>query len=73
LPLWQLRHVCRPIGSFTDYEAGLASENLLLEAVAFVFDAVVTGSIDATAVKDAVNFSGSEQVIVVIPVGRPVK
>lgn len=59
--------------TFTDYEAGLASENLLLEAVALGFGAVVTGGIDATAVKDAVKFSGSEQVIVVIPVGRPAK
>jgi len=57
--------------TFTDYEAGLASENLLLEAVALGFGAVVTGGIDATTVKDAVKFSGSEQVIVVIPVGRP--
>jgi SagB-type dehydrogenase family enzyme len=59
--------------TWTDYEAGLASENLLLEAVALGFGAVVTGGIDATAVKDAVKFNGSEQVIVVIPVGRPAK
>jgi len=59
--------------TFTDYEAGLASENLLLEAVALGFGAVVTGGIDAATVKDAVKFSGSEQVIVVIPVGRPAK
>jgi len=59
--------------TFTDYEAGLASENLLLEAVALGFGAVVTGGIDSTTVKDAVKFSGSEQVIVVIPVGRPAK
>jgi len=56
--------------TFTDYEAGLASENLLLESVALGYGAVVTGGIDAAAVKDAVKFSGSEQVIVVIPVGR---
>ena len=59
--------------TWTDYEAGLASENLLLEAVALGFGAVVTGGIDTAAVKDAVKFSGSEQVIVVIPVGRPTK
>ena len=57
--------------TFTDYEAGLASENLLLEAVALEFGAVVTGGIDAAAVKNAVKFGGSEDVIVVIPVGRP--
>jgi SagB-type dehydrogenase family enzyme len=59
--------------TWTDYEAGLASENLLLEAVAMGFGAVVTGGIDAASVKDAVKLSGSEQVIVVIPVGRPAK
>lgn len=58
--------------TWTDYEAGLASENLLLEAVALGFGAVDWG-IDAAAMKDAVNFSGSEQVVVVIPVGRPAK
>jgi SagB-type dehydrogenase family enzyme len=59
--------------TFTDYEAGLASENLLLEAVALGFGAVVTGGIDAAAVRDAVKFNADEQVIVVIPVGRPAK
>lgn len=59
--------------TWTDYEAGLASENLLLEAVALGFGAVVTGGIDVASVKNAVNFSGSEQVIVVIPVGHPGK
>ncbi|MCC6367798.1 MAG: SagB/ThcOx family dehydrogenase [Bryobacterales bacterium] len=57
--------------TWTDYEAGLASENLLLEAVALGLGAVVTGGIDPAAVKEAVRFTGSEQVIVVIPVGHP--
>jgi SagB-type dehydrogenase family enzyme len=56
--------------TFTDYEAGLASENLLLEAVALGFGAVVTGGIDPEAAKQALKFTGGEQVIVVIPVGR---
>jgi SagB-type dehydrogenase family enzyme len=59
--------------TWTDYEAGLASENLMLEAVALGLGSVVTGGIDAAAVKDAVKFAGSEQVIVVIPVGHPAK
>jgi SagB-type dehydrogenase family enzyme len=59
--------------TWTDYEAGLASENLMLEAVALGLGSVVTGGIDAVAVKDAVKFAGSEQVIVVIPVGHPAK
>lgn len=59
--------------TFTDYEAGLACENLLLEAVALNLGAVVTGGIDAAGVKKAVAFTGNEQVIVVIPVGHPVK
>ena len=57
---------------FTDYEAGLASENVLLGAVALGFGAVLTGGVDATGVKEAVEFSGPEQVLVVIPVRRPV-
>jgi SagB-type dehydrogenase family enzyme len=59
--------------TWTDYEAGLASENLMLEAVALGLGSVVTGGIDAGAVKDAVKFTGNEQVIVVIPVGHPAK
>lgn len=59
--------------TFTDYEAGLASENLLLEAVAQGLGAVVTGGMDPTAAKDALKFTGNEQVIVVIPVGHPSK
>ena len=59
--------------TWTDYEAGLASENLMLEAVALGLGSVVTGGIDAVAVKEAVKFTGSEQVIVVIPVGHPAK
>ena len=59
--------------TWTDYEAGLASENLLLEAVALGLGAVVTGGIDPATMKDAVRFTGSEQVIVVIPVGHPVR
>jgi len=57
--------------TWTDYEAGLASENLLLEAVSLGLGAVVTGGIDAAAVKEAVRFTGNEEVIVVIPVGYP--
>jgi SagB-type dehydrogenase family enzyme len=59
--------------TWTDYEAGLASENLLLEAVALGFGAVVTGGIDPASVKEAVKLTGDEQVIVVIPVGHPAK
>ena len=57
--------------TFTDYEAGLASENLMLEAVALGLGSVVTGGIDVGAVKEAVKFTGGEEVIVVIPVGHP--
>ncbi len=57
--------------TWTDYEAGLASENLLLEAVGLGLGAVVTGGIDAALAKQAVKFTGSEEVIVVIPVGHP--
>ena len=59
--------------TWTDYEAGLASENLLLEAVALRLGAVVTGGIDPASVKEAVKFTSGEQVIVVIPVGHPAR
>jgi SagB-type dehydrogenase family enzyme len=59
--------------TWTDYEAGLASENLLLEAVALGLGGVVTGGVDAAAVKAAVKLSDAEQVIVVIPVGHPAR
>lgn len=59
--------------TWTDYEAGLASENLLLEAVALGLGAVVTGGLDPASVKEAVKLTGGEQVIVVIPVGHPAR
>src|SRR6185312_4465879 len=57
--------------TWTDYEAGLASENLMLEAVALGLGSVVTGGIDPASVKEAVKLTGGEEVIVVIPVGHP--
>ena len=59
--------------TWTDYEAGLASENLLLEAVALRLGAVITGGLDFASVKEAVKFTGGEEVIVVIPVGHPTR
>ncbi len=56
---------------WTDYEAGLASENLLLEVVALRLGAVVVGGMDAAAARAAVGFTWREQVIVLIPVGHP--
>lgn len=57
--------------TWTDYEAGLASENLLLQAVALRLGAVVTGGIDPAQVRETVKFTASEQAIVIIPVGHP--
>lgn len=59
--------------TWTDYEAGLASQNLLLEATAMGLGAVVTGGIDPALVKEAVKFNGKEEVIVIIPVGHPAR
>lgn len=59
--------------TWTNYEAGLASENLLLQAVALGLGGVVTGGIDPAAVKAAVRLRGNEQVIVVIPIGHPAR
>lgn len=59
--------------TWTDYEAGLASENLLLEAASLNLGAVVTGGVDPELVKKAIKFSGNEQVLVVIPIGHPTK
>ena len=58
---------------FTDYEAGLASENLLLEVVALRLGAVVVGGMDPAAARAAVGFTGREQVVVLIPVGHPAR
>jgi nitroreductase len=43
----------------------------MLEAVGLGLGSVVTGGIDAGAVKDAVKFTAGKQVIVVISVGHP--
>ena len=59
--------------TWTDYEAGLASENLLLEAVALGLGSVVTGGFNPASVKEAVKFTGSEEVIVVIPIAHPTR
>jgi len=59
--------------TWTDYEGGLASENLMLEAVSLDLGSVVTGGIDAGLVKKAVKFAGNEEVLVVIPVGHPAR
>jgi SagB-type dehydrogenase family enzyme len=57
--------------TWSDYEAGLASENLLLEAVALGLGAVVTGGIDPALAREALKLANNEQVIVLIPVGHP--
>jgi SagB-type dehydrogenase family enzyme len=57
--------------TWTDYEAGLASENLLLEAVSLKLGAVVVGGMDPAAVKEAAHLAPAEQVVVIIPVGHP--
>lgn len=59
--------------TWTDYEAGAASENLLLEAVALGLGAVVVGGVDPAAVKEALRLTGREHVIVVIPAGHPAR
>ncbi len=56
---------------FTDFEAGLATENLLLQAVALGLGAVVVGGMEPAAAREAVRFPGREQVIVLVPVGHP--
>ncbi len=57
--------------TWTDYEAGLASENLLLQAVALRLGGVVVGGMDPAAAREAVRFTGREQVVVLVPVGHP--
>lgn len=57
--------------AWTDLEAGLATENLLLQAVALRLGAVVVGAIEPAAAREAVRFRGNEQVVVVVPVGHP--
>jgi len=57
--------------TFADFEAGLASENLLLEAVGLGLGGVITGGIDPAGARAAVKLGAGEEVIVLIPVGRP--
>ncbi len=57
--------------TWTDLEAGLATQGFLLQAVALKLGAVVVGGMDAAAAKQAVRFPGGEQVIVLVPVGHP--
>ncbi len=55
---------------WADFEAGLASENLLLEVVALGLGAVVVGGFEPAAAREAVRFTGRERVIVLLPVGN---
>lgn len=57
--------------TWSDLEAGLATENLLLEVVALHLGAVVVGGMDPAEARAAVGFRGREQVIVLVPVGHP--
>jgi len=57
--------------TYGDFEAGLASENLLLEAVSLGLGGVVTGGIDPAGAKEAVKLAEGEEVVVLIPVGHP--
>ena len=59
--------------TWTDLEAGLAAENLLLETVARGLGAVVVGGMDPAAAKEAVRSPGKEQVIVLVPAGHPAR
>lgn len=54
-----------------DFEAGAASENLLLQATALGIGTCVVGGFDPEAAKQAVGLKGPERVIVLIPAGRP--
>jgi molybdate transport system substrate-binding protein len=59
--------------TFTDFEAGLASQNLMLQAVALGLGAVVIGGIDAAAAHEALRLAPEEEVVVLIPVGGPAR
>ncbi len=56
---------------FTHMETGLAVQNLLMEAVALNLGAVVVGGINPEAVKKAAGLPPEEDVMCVVPVGRP--
>lgn len=57
--------------AFVQREAGHATENLLLEATALDLAAVPVGGVDAAAVAALVALPPGEEVIYVVPVGRP--
>jgi len=52
-------------------EAGAAAQNLLLQAVALGLGATLVGAFNETALKSIVPLPADEQVLAIIPVGRP--
>ncbi|MFY3745572.1 SagB/ThcOx family dehydrogenase [Anaeromyxobacter sp. Red801] len=58
--------------TWSDWEAGAATENLLLQAVALRLGAVVVGGMEPAAVRKALHLGEREQVIVLVPAGHPV-
>jgi SagB-type dehydrogenase family enzyme len=57
--------------TFTDFEAGCAAENLVIQAAAMGLGSLTAGGIDAAKTAAVLGCPANETVIIVIPVGKP--
>jgi SagB-type dehydrogenase family enzyme len=57
---------------FVEREAGHATQNMLLQATALGLEAVPIGGIDPDAVEAVLSLPSEEEVLYLVPVGRPV-
>lgn len=65
------RYGDRGLVRYLPMEAGHASENLLLQAVALGLVGVVVGAFDDTGVAETVNLPSNQTPLYIIPIGRP--
>lgn len=65
------RYGSRAAARYVAIESGAAAQNLLLQAVALGLGATLVGAFNETALKGLLGLPAEEQVLAIIPVGRP--